>query len=61
MEGVFGPRAAGMPTPRDLDLNLFVRTVNDLNALYPDGCSPKPPKTPVTPGPSATSTLNLVP
>lgn len=61
MEEVFGPGAAGMPTPPDLDLNLFVRTMNDLNTLYPNGCSPKPPKTPVTLAPSAASTLNLVP
>jgi hypothetical protein len=61
MEEVFGPGAAGMPTPPDLDLNLFVKTMNDLNALYPDGCGPRPPQTPVTPAPSATSTLNLVP
>jgi hypothetical protein len=61
MEDVFGPRAAGMPTPPDLDLNLFVRTMNDLNTFYPNGCSPKPPKSPVTSAPSVTSTLNLVP
>jgi hypothetical protein len=60
MEDVFGPRAAGMETPPDFDLNTFVRAMNDLKAAYSNDNSSRAAKTPLTARPSTASTLSHV-
>ncbi len=61
MEDLFGPRFAGIQLPPDLDLNAALSAMQVLNLARSADYRRTPPKTPVTPPPSAASTLTPAP